>query len=366
MAKFLDLDGLRLVSEQIRLRLDWKQDKLIGLPGQVAAVGPEGLYAVSINAGENVGLQQDDTSLTISTAVSHQNLLDNWYFVNPINQRGLKEYTNTGYTIDRWRITGAGSIKVQDDGLLIQKAPGATHITFETYIEDFRIPASETATVSAIVGGMLITATGEIASGISVSGIAGTTSDQIEVYSTKSLSGVHVTRLVIVSDEPYLLQAFKLERGSVQTLAHCDTSGNWVLNDPPPNPALELAKCQRYLQVLAYGGYDESHYGYGGFFDKRAFIFVPFQLKQPMRANPTLITQYMQVDKARIVGKSLSTYSPDLIRTLASMSVNASTKNQILLRCNPVNISAFPENYVFEVDALTCPAGEVLLASAEL
>ena len=55
MAKFLDLDGLRLVSEQIRLRLDWKQDKLIGLPGQVAAVGPEGLYAVSITDNFAIG-----------------------------------------------------------------------------------------------------------------------------------------------------------------------------------------------------------------------------------------------------------------------------------------------------------------------
>ena len=32
----------------------------------------------------------------------------------------------------------------------------------------------------------------------------------------------------------------------VQTIAHQDASGNWVLNDPPPNKALELAKCQRY------------------------------------------------------------------------------------------------------------------------
>lgn len=40
--------------------------------------------------------------------------------------------------------------------------------------------------------------------------------------------------------------AVKLELGDQQTLAHQDASGNWVLNDPPPNKALELLKCQRY------------------------------------------------------------------------------------------------------------------------
>ena len=43
-----------------------------------------------------------------------------------------------------------------------------------------------------------------------------------------------------------VINAVKLEHGPVQTLARQDASGNWVLNDPPPNKALELAKCQRY------------------------------------------------------------------------------------------------------------------------
>ena len=43
------------------------------------------------------------------------------------------------------------------------------------------------------------------------------------------------------------IAAWKLELGAQQTLAHQDINGNWVLNDPPPNKALELLKCQRYL-----------------------------------------------------------------------------------------------------------------------
>ena len=45
------------------------------------------------------------------------------------------------------------------------------------------------------------------------------------------------------------IKAMKLELGPVQTLAHKE-GDNWVLNDPPPNKALELAKCQKYQQEL--------------------------------------------------------------------------------------------------------------------
>ena len=294
------------------------------------------------------------------------NLLDNWYFPDPINQRGQREYLSAGYTIDRWMITGAGSIKIQDDGILIQKDPGAAYITFESHIEDSRISASETITISAIVDGALVSATGKIKSGVAASGFSSGILDRMEVCDFSSTPGIHTIRLVIVSEQPHLLQAAKLEAGSVQTLAHQDTAGNWVLNGPPPDKALELAKCQRYLQVLMYGGYDELYAGYGGAVNGVAYVIVPFQLKYPIRANPTLVTGYMHVDKVRIIGRSLSTYLLDLGRDLASMSLVMSTKNQMIVRCNPSNTSVFPENHVFEIDALSCPTGEVLLASAEL
>lgn len=51
--------------------------------------------------------------------------------------------------------------------------------------------------------------------------------------------------------ESFTLLASKLELGPRQTLAHKDADGNWVLNDPPPDKATELAKCRRYY----LGGY---------------------------------------------------------------------------------------------------------------
>lgn len=54
---------------------------------------------------------------------------------------------------------------------------------------------------------------------------------------------------MIISNTNFHFIATKLEFGPVQTLAHKE-GNNWILNDPPPNKALELAKCQRYQSEL--------------------------------------------------------------------------------------------------------------------
>ena len=78
------------------------------------------------------------------------------------------------------------------------------------------------------------------------------------------------------------LIAAKLELGPIQTLAHKE-GDTWVLNDPPPNYALELAKCQRY------------HLKTGEYARIRASLVVPntiqFFVPIPvtMRSKPSII-----------------------------------------------------------------------------
>lgn len=48
------------------------------------------------------------------------NLLDNSNFLNPINQRGLTEYSGSGYTIDRWRTwNDSATLSVSNNGITI-------------------------------------------------------------------------------------------------------------------------------------------------------------------------------------------------------------------------------------------------------
>lgn len=79
------------------------------------------------------------------------------------------------------------------------------------------------------------------------------------------------------------LRAAKLEFGDYQTLAHQDASGNWVLNDQPPNKALELAKCQMYFERI--------HLKYGPFatgFSETGTILMAPVIYSPKRANPVI------------------------------------------------------------------------------
>ena len=81
-----------------------------------------------------------------------------------------------------------------------------------------------------------------------------------------------------------VINAVKLEPGPVQTLAHQDTAGNWVLNDPPPDPTLELLKCQRYFKSI--GGVDTHMMGQvNSSKANEVIVNVP---GVPMRATPTL------------------------------------------------------------------------------
>lgn len=87
------------------------------------------------------------------------------------------------------------------------------------------------------------------------------------------------------SNSTCYIKAFKVELGSVSTLAHQDSSGNWVLNAPPPNFQQELAKCQYYQKFIrANGAY--SPFWVGGS-SSNAVFFRAYGVQ--MRITPTII-----------------------------------------------------------------------------
>ena len=83
--------------------------------------------------------------------------------------------------------------------------------------------------------------------------------------------------------------AAKLELGPVQTLAHKE-GDTWVLNDPPPNKALELLKCQRYSFVINDITSRRPFIGSGlATASKELWLEVP--CPTPLRAMPSISTQ---------------------------------------------------------------------------
>lgn len=192
------------------------------------------------------------------------NLLDNWYFVNPVNQRGKTEYTGSTIAVDRWRSYGnGGSLYVTESGVK-KTNDGSTTMGFQQ-----RIPASElvpglTYTLSALV--QLLedesdTTNHNVAFSYGISTDSNTATKWVPKTTDlsdfnviswtfvlpESSDGIYNFRIRSVALAPisYIIKAMKLELGDKQTLAHQDSSGNWVLNEIP-NYAEQLARCQRY------------------------------------------------------------------------------------------------------------------------
>lgn len=180
--------------------------------------------------------------LYVDSNIVRPNLLPNWYYKKPINQRGMQTYTNVGGTIDCVIITaGKINISLANDGLNIT----STDVSYYHHYTE--------ATQSKLAG---IPITFTI---LRSNGILHTCSSIITSEPTWSLVNINFSgaRFDIVIQENYLgyqayipkdfnetIMAVKIELGHNQTLAHKE-NGEWVLNEIP-DYATELMKCQRY------------------------------------------------------------------------------------------------------------------------
>ena len=69
----------------------------VGLPGPAG----KSAYQYAVEGGFS-GTEEEFRAVV--GIRNNDNLLDNWYLADPINQRGQKEYTGARYTIDRWKL----------------------------------------------------------------------------------------------------------------------------------------------------------------------------------------------------------------------------------------------------------------------
>lgn len=201
----------------------------VGLPGPAGKSAYQ--YAVE---GGFTGTEEEFRAVV--GVRSNDNLLDNWYLADPINQRGQNVYTTTGFTIDRWFGFSDGEtypmrVEVTKTGLYFPNSNNGINQQFE--------PALDTKITYTF---SFMEDTGEVYSSKIVP------EEYIALNGT--FFGLFYQGMSLffkpASGKKFI--AVKLELGPVQTLAHKDASGTWVLNDPPPNKALELAKCQRYYR----------------------------------------------------------------------------------------------------------------------
>lgn len=174
----------------------------------------------------------------------------------------VRGYTGGVYSIDRWIISGGGTVVLTDKGINIKRrTEGVSDGAFYIRCEMARF-LEKTCTLSALANGELYTCTGKIPDVVSNSTKLLFYSDitmpiLVRVYETAS--GLLEFGIVNQGDGDCITKAAKLELGDHQTLARQDENGNWVLIDPPPNKQQALEKCQSVQTV--YEGY--SFLGFG-------------------------------------------------------------------------------------------------------
>ena len=249
--EFLDKNRAEELWERVECILKRKQDKLTGLTGQVVGFDESGeAIGYTLPLPNNVATLGMDgilneiqrPSLAQIIGGSNFNLLDNWYFANPINQRKKEIYTSTGYSVDRWVCDGAVAVSsgyVETASNLYQRAP----LELTEYL------LGKVLTLSVLYqNGVLEFGT------VTVPNSIPTSSGQSE-SATECLSIYLYTNGVMQLfrlNKGHKIFAVKAELGEEQTLARQNESGEWELIDPPPERGLELLKCQRYQVV--YGG----------------------------------------------------------------------------------------------------------------
>lgn len=243
---------------------------------------------LTFSVGENLIMNRAGTTgYTFDTkaALANPNLLYNWYFVNPVNQRGKTLYTGAaGYTVDGWRCTSSGCKASVVDGVLRLEESGSTTVYYRQKLET---PITAPATLSVLTGSTtgavtayVLDADGESAGSVNLS------SNTLNVLNINTGS-IGVVGFGVPDGGKAEIVAVKLERGPYQTLAYQEAySNSWTLYEIP-DYSEQLAKCQRYFVRLGNNA-EASQLLSGGMARTTTDIGVMFFLPVPMRALPAV------------------------------------------------------------------------------
>lgn len=278
------------VHTALATKADLVEGKVKGeqLPERLVTHDPEREYSgtLEINADKLEGHAAE----YFATAEQFQrkpnpNLLDNWYFGNPINQRGQTAYTISGkltYTIDRWAANDGSTVSIAGNGLNLTIPESSLYQYTGISYDEFKLLANRKATFS------VLTVSNEL---ITVTVMLPTTIDAIKSLATAKGRNISIGISVHTSKSPLFVRIFqgtetllaaKLELGSEQTLAHQE-NGVWVLNEIP-DYGEQLARCQRYqIKINSGPVFTGRTYARDA---TNAVIFIPTPVT--MRTNPNI------------------------------------------------------------------------------
>lgn len=217
--------------------------------------------------------QQAQARKNIAAGGTNPNLLDNPWFT--VNQRGVTTLSSAAFPADRWGNGLNTTTSTTSDGVSITNNDSVRRSFNQNFVMPWLVGKTCTASV--------MLQDGTIYSGTITFPSSGTsdfvTFDGTSIRATYGASYLSVG-LMVAAGATVALRAFKLELGSVSTLA----------NDVPPDYGTELAKCQYYCRNFAAIGSTIMYIG-GGFANSttQARFEVPVSMRA-ITSTPTVTT----------------------------------------------------------------------------
>ena len=298
-----------------------------------------------------------DTSVTnVSNQLgtfTRPNLLDNWYFGNPINQRGQTEYTGNGYTVDRWFFdtdSGSSALTLTTEGLKFIATASATGIA--------SLKQDIDPTMLSVFAGKTVTLSILGKTDISQQVLFYVNSKVAVVKSSPAVNGVCMTTLtytfpsvlenaaIFVYGRSYsgagegTILAAKLELGPTQTLAHRE-GDRWLLNEVP-DYGEQLRRCQRYfwrLHGMEGNKYAIFAYGMKQSADQVRFVIpfpATFRVSPAITANGKFLVSDGTKDYA-VDSIGRQSFNGESIVLVAKLSTISALPNGTLMRFGAFN-----------------------------
>ena len=263
-----------------------------GPQGPVGPAGPQGEPGPAYTAGENISIS--GSVIATKAFPCNPNLLGNWYFGNPVNQRGQTSYPGGAYAIDRWLPSSGNTSLVVNDGYLTVTTRTAGAAVDQ--IQEFPYPPGTVLTLSALM--RCTTANAGLQCRFGKDG-----TDAADYSETVTLTGTGDWELVTLpltipsgigavlqsprfrgtaAGTTYDIKAIKLELGTQQTLAHQE-NGVWVLNEIP-DYSEQYRRCLRYYQAIQ----GENFPIFAGEVGATGRLYFTVPLIEPMRSGVTV------------------------------------------------------------------------------
>lgn len=199
--------------------------------------------------------QQIDDAVAVSQSAAQipkPNLLHNWCFTNPTNQRRKTQYSASGHFIDRWVMSGSSGISavLTADGIQITNESAATMYIRQPISPS--LPAGE-YTLTSLVKSLTGTASMYLVYD-SANSFSPTVPLAAGLNTTTVLAADTVRRVQfnINAGSSITIAAAKLEKGAMQTLAFEGANSEWTLTETPEK-SIEAAKCAQYFERIQAG-----------------------------------------------------------------------------------------------------------------